>query len=139
MMTSACQWPFIAMEEVLALHSDAMARYGGQDSPPKPGCIEASVGAAQTAAMYASEDEPDLLSAVAYLLVYLVKNHCFVDGNKRVAWAAAMRTLALNGLRVQADTSEAASLVHNVACGEADVRRVIQWLGSPGRLSALAE
>lgn len=134
-MSAVDPWPFIEIDDVIALHSDAMVKYGGQDSQPKPGCVDSSVHGAVTAAMYA-DDEPDLLSAVAYLLFYLAKNHCFVDGNKRVAWAAAIRTLEINGFRVQGEELEAASLVERVASGDVDVEFVIRWFGSPGRLCA---
>ncbi|MFS8071553.1 MAG: type II toxin-antitoxin system death-on-curing family toxin, partial [Byssovorax sp.] len=72
--------------------------------------------------------------AVAYLLMYLAKNHCFVDGNKRVAWSAAVRVLDMNGIRLREDDAEAAPLVNHVATGEAKVGDIITWLAQPERL-----
>ncbi len=134
-MSAYGPWLFIEVHEVLALHTEMLSTYGGQQSPPKVGCVESSVGTAITSAMYSTaEDEPDLLCAVAYLLMYLAKNHCFVDGNKRVAWSAAVRVLDMNGIRLREDDAEAAPLVNRVATGDAKVGDIITWLAQPERL-----
>jgi len=61
--------------------------------------------------------------AAAYLF-HLAGNHPFVDGNKRVALAAALVFLRLNGLRVEAEGGDLYRLVVSVAegrAGKADV------------------
>lgn len=136
-MSGAGPWPFVARDELEALHSHAIAKHGGEGSPPQPGCLDRSIGAAINAALYQSDlAEPDLLIAAAYLLVYLAKNHCFVDGNKRVAWMGIVRVLFLNGLAMDADEAEAAELVNNVATDVVDAVGVVRWLSVPGRLVA---
>lgn len=136
-MSSVGTWEFIAFDEVLAIHRDAIVSHGGQDGPPQPGCVEGKIGGAITSAGYeAGDDEPDLLCAVGYLIVYLVLGHCFTDGNKRAAWAAAVRVLDANGIRVNCDDPEAAPLIERVATHDADVSDVIAWLGRAGRLRA---
>lgn len=47
------------------------------------------------------------LILVAYLLYYLAKDHCFVDGNKRVAWLAAVETLKNLQLTLNVSTEDA--------------------------------
>lgn len=134
-MSAYGPWVFIDVDEVISLHAEMLSRYGGQASPPKAGCVESSVGTAISSAMYSTDQaEPDLLCAVAYLLMYLAKNHCFVDGNKRVAWSAAVRVLDVNGVRLREDDAEAAQLVTRVATGEARVGEVVAWLAQPARL-----
>jgi death on curing protein len=87
--------------------------------------------------MYESEDgEADLLLAASYLLVYLAKNHCFQDGNKRAAWIAMIRALDANGFRVAANEVDAAKLVDDVAQKILDVHDVLVWLTVPGRIVA---
>lgn len=49
-----------------------------------------------------------------YLLYYLAKNHCFLDGNKRVAWMSSMRVLAHFGLSLDATDDDAEQLVDDV-------------------------
>ncbi len=136
-MTPARPWLFVEHDELVTMHAHAVARYGGEPSPPQAGCLERSIGAAISAALYSTDSQdPDLLVAVSYLLVYLAKNHCFVDGNKRVAWMAFLRALDLNGLAVDADELDAAALVNDVATGAVDAIGVARWLTEPGRLIA---
>ncbi|WP_437765182.1 type II toxin-antitoxin system death-on-curing family toxin [Sorangium sp. So ce281] len=137
-MNDDLSWAFVEVEDVLHLHAAAIRHYGGDQSiAPKAGCVEGSIGSAVTASMYVAEDgEPDLLVAVAYLLVYLAKNHCFVDGNKRVAWSALLRVLDANGIQIIAKQDEAAVLVNDVASGVIDAHGVLNWLSSPNRIGA---
>ncbi|KYF94361.1 hypothetical protein BE17_16975 [Sorangium cellulosum] len=137
-MNEDLNWAFVDVEDVLHLHATAIRQHGGDQSlAPKAGCVEGSIGSAVTASMYVAEDgEPDLLVAVAYLLVYLAKNHCFVDGNKRVAWSAFLRVLDVNGIRIVAKQDEAAKLVNDVASGVIDAHGILIWLSSPDRITA---
>ncbi|WP_437286586.1 type II toxin-antitoxin system death-on-curing family toxin [Sorangium sp. So ce406] len=137
-MNEDLSWAFVEIEDVLQLHAAAVSQYGGDQSlVPKAGCVEGSIGSAVTASMYVAEDgEPDLLVAVAYLLVYLAKNHCFTDGNKRVAWSALLRVLDANGIRIVAEQDDAAKLVNDVASGVVDAHGVLNWLSSPNRITA---
>ncbi|MEZ5397757.1 MAG: type II toxin-antitoxin system death-on-curing family toxin [Bryobacterales bacterium] len=137
-MSEDLGWEWVDFNEVIRLYAMGIDEYGGTPSAPRDGCVEGSLGNAEAAALYHDEEAPDLLLAAAYLLVYLAKNHCFVDGNKRVAWMAAIRVLDLNGIRVIAEQREAAELVNAVASGTVDVRQVHAWLNSPGRIAAAA-
>jgi hypothetical protein len=65
-----------------------------------------------------------------FLLYYLVRGHCFPDGNKRVAWASAMAILASIGLTVNATDDESYDLVIRIAEGKIQSgMEVVQWLG----------
>lgn len=129
-MTDGVDWPFVSRDEVLVLHGHAIVKWGGDPDPiPTDGCVEGSIGNAKTAAMYLAEDgSPDLLAAAAHLLLYLAKNHCFRDGNKRVAWMSLVRCLLLNDIAIQADEQEAIDLVDGVVNDRIDVERILQWL-----------
>lgn len=131
-------WEFVGLDEVVALHGHGIKLHGGEGGPPKPGCVEGKIGSAISAALYSVEadEEPDLLCAVANLIVYLVLGHCFTDGNKRAAWSAAIRVLDLNGIRLNGDDPEAALVVEQIAEHKVDASGVIAWLGKPGRIHA---
>lgn len=97
----------ISPERIVALHDDAIRRYGGKQSPPNKECVDGSIGGAYTAGLYTAKfDPPDpveiALPFAGYLLFYLAKNSCFVDGNKRVAWTSAMDILYHFGLTLAA-------------------------------------
>jgi hypothetical protein len=66
----------------------------------------------------------------AFLLRSLVQDHCFVDGNKRVAWLAALDVLALGAnLTLGVDEEEAANFVLRVADGTTrSIPEIAAWL-----------
>jgi death on curing protein len=102
----------ISVEAICELHTEGIQRFGGNPTPiPEYGCIEGSLGAAWNAELYASSDNavPGLCFS-GCLLYYLNMNHCFVDGNKRVAWSACMEVLRSLGLTVNATDDEAEQL-----------------------------
>jgi death on curing protein len=64
----------------------------------------------------------------------LAKNHCFLDGNKRIAWMAAVEVILREGLEVNATTDEAADLVLRVADNLCSREQVLEWFSADGRL-----
>lgn len=62
------------------------------------------------------------------LLWFFAKNHCFVDGNKRVAWSASQTLLAGIGLAVDAPEDEATAFVVEVVEQRVEIETVIEWL-----------
>jgi death-on-curing protein len=67
----------------------------------------------------------DLAAAYAF---GLAKNHPFIDGNKRIAFATAVMFLELNGCRFEADQAEAVIRTLALAAGELPERKYAQWL-----------
>ena len=64
-----------------------------------------------------------------YLLFYVATKHCFVDGNKRVAWSSAMWILSRMGLTLDVSDDEAIAYVVAIAEGKvASGEDVVNWL-----------
>jgi death-on-curing protein len=101
---------------VLSLHADQIRRYGGRDGIRDVGLLSAAVAvpAATFAGRYLHHTLADM--AAAYLF-HLAQDHAFVDGNKRVALAAALTFLWLNGVRIEAGEDELTEIVLGVATG----------------------
>ncbi|MDO8430789.1 MAG: type II toxin-antitoxin system death-on-curing family toxin [Candidatus Binatus sp.] len=98
----------ISLQTIRQIHSDCIARFGGDATKAtKEGCVERSLGAAWSAELYSENmDAVQGLCFAGCLLYYLIKNHCFVDGNKRVGWAAGMEVLRALELGVRATDDE---------------------------------
>lgn len=128
MSADARPWAhLITREAVQDIHSDCIAQFGGDSTPQaREGCVEASIGAAWTAELYAGENESGGLCFAGSLLYYLVKNHCFVDGNKRVGWAACMEVLRSLGITVNATDDEIEALVTGIASGRSSERADVE-------------
>jgi len=92
---SAEPWShLITRDTIQEIHDECIVRFGGDGTPnAKDGCVEGSLGAAWNAELYTDEAESGGLCFAGCLFYYLVNNHCFVDGNKRVGWAACMEVL----------------------------------------------
>jgi death-on-curing protein len=109
----------VAQDTLIDLHEESIARYKGEFSPPQRGCLERSLGAAWNLELYtAPEGARRCLNFCSGLLFYLIKNHCFLDGNKRIAWMAAMETLRQFGLTVRATDEEAEKFCKDIISGE---------------------
>lgn len=82
---------YLTVADVLGMHTVLMQRYGGAGGVRDPGALEAALFRPQTG--YYS----DIIAEAAALLESLAINHPFVDGNKRIAFAAADVFLRVNG------------------------------------------
>lgn len=104
--------------------ADAAARV------PKSGCVEGAIGTAvQGALYYQDRAEPDPLHVAAFLLRSLAQNHCYQDGNKRIAWLAMLDVLWVHAsLAIDADQEEAAAVVNQVATRQCSIEDLIVWL-----------
>ena len=91
---------YLTMAEILAMHEDQIARYGGSGGVRDHGLLESALYRPQTG-YYA-----DLLEEAAALWESLAQNHPFIDGNKRTAFAATYTFLAINGAQLTADAEE---------------------------------
>ncbi len=124
---------FLTLDEALAIHAHQIARYGGALGVRDQGLLESAL--AMPAATFAGESlHPSLPEQAAAYLFHLVKNHPFVDGNKRVGLACSLAFLRLNGIRVRATDDDLVGIVVGVAEGrrsKADVAVFLRERSKP--------
>jgi death-on-curing protein len=110
---------FLSLAEVLEIHQDQVARYGGDPGIRDMGLLKSAPG--MPSATFGGEFlHTDIYEMAAAYLYHLVKNHPFVDGNKRVGAVAAIVFLTLNGYEFDAPEDDFAEQVLAVARGELD-------------------
>jgi death-on-curing protein len=108
---------FLSLPEVLKIHQDQLARYGGSRGIRDLDLLKSAI--AMPAATYDGEFlHPDVYQMAAAYLFHIVKNHPFIDGNKRVGAVAAFVFLSLNGYDLEAPENDLAEMVLAVARGE---------------------
>jgi death-on-curing protein len=102
---------FLSVAELMSLHDDLLAHFGGASGLRDEGELISAAMAPQNHWFY-SEHVGDVFTLAAVLLTHLGRNHPFVDGDKRVAAAAALVMLTLNGIEIDpdADVLEKATL-----------------------------
>ena len=114
---------YLTSLEMLALHQALLQRYGGASGIRDMGAVEAAAFRPQCG-YYAA-----IIEEAAALLESLLINHPFVDGNKRVAFAACDVFLRINGRRMQADPAWLFQrMMAWIDCREDRFERIIQDL-----------
>lgn len=90
---------FLTVDDVLQIHLDQIARYGGREGILDLTLIESAI--AQPCATYCGQFlHEDIAAMAAAYLFHLAKNHGFEDGNKRVGATAAMVFLEMNDVQI---------------------------------------
>ncbi|HQK89280.1 type II toxin-antitoxin system death-on-curing family toxin [Mangrovibacter phragmitis] len=118
---------FLSLTEVLDIHQDQLVRYGGGSGIRDIELLKSALG--MPAATYGGEYlHTDVYEMAAAYLFHLVKNHPFVDGNKRVGAVAALVFLVLNGYDFDAPEDDFAEMVLAVARGEIDKAEVAVFI-----------
>lgn len=117
---------FLQVDDVLAVHRRVIEEFGGDGGLRDRGLLESAV-AMPSATFDGQELHADLAEKAAAYFYHLCANHPFVDGNKRVAVAAAELFLLLNGRELIADDDAIEELAMGTADGRIAKARVIEF------------
>jgi death-on-curing protein len=120
---------FLTLDEVMELHRIAVEQSGGSPGLGDQGLLESAV--AQPEMTFDGQElYPTLADKAAALGYSLVKNHPFVDGNKRVGHAAMETFLVLNGHEIAADVEEQEQVILGIAAGRISREGFTSWVRS---------
>jgi death-on-curing protein len=119
---------YITLTEVLAIHQDQIARYGGSHGVRDPGALESALFRPQTGYY------DDIIAEAAALWESLCQNHPFVDGNKRTAFAVTYTFLAINGVILTAEADAVFAFISGLYERHAfEYAELNQWLRKNSR------
>ena len=113
------------------IHQDQIEQHGGRPGLRERGLLEAVL--ARPRNLHAYGEEPDLADLAAALAGAVVRDHPFVDGNKRTALMAAYTFLALNGRNLEASEPEAVAVIRALAAGDMSEDDFASWLRDHAR------
>ena len=113
---------------VEAVHVDQVREHGGLIGIRDENALESALARARQRWTY--EPEVDLPRLAADYAYGIARNHPFRDGNKRVAFVAAVTFLGLNGLDFVAPEEEVIERMLALASGKLDEEQVAEWLRS---------
>ena len=122
------QW--LLRQTVLATQERLLAEFGGLSGVRDAGLLDSALARPQQLSAYGRPSLFDLAAAYAY---GLVRNHPFLDGNKRIAFTAAVVFLELNGRRFTASEAEAAVKTLALAARELNEADYAAWLQDHSR------
>ncbi|MCX6050454.1 MAG: type II toxin-antitoxin system death-on-curing family toxin [Chloroflexi bacterium] len=117
---------YLSSAQVLFIHMRLIAETGGSAGIRDFGLLAAAVARPQ--ATFDSRDlYPELFAKAAALMDSLVRNHPFVDGNKRVGITSAGLFLRLNGWHLTANQSELEHFTLQVAQSQLNIEKMARW------------
>ena len=117
----------LTKSQVLLIHDQLIAETGGSSGLRDEGMLDSALSAPfQT---FGGEDVyPSLQQKAARLCFGLVKNHPFVDGNKRIGAHVMLVFLALNGVELQHSQTELSDIILQLAAGEINAEHLLRWI-----------
>ena len=117
----------LSKPQILLLHKQLIAETGGSSGLRDEGMLDSALNAPfQT---FGGEDVyPSLQQKAARLCFGLVKNHPFVDGNKRIGAHVMLVFLALNGIELQHTQTELSDIILQLAAGTIQSSDLLNWI-----------
>lgn len=117
----------LSKNQVTALHSALIREFGGIDGIRDEGLLESAL-AAPFQTFGGEPVYPSLQAKAAQLGFGLIRNHPFVDGNKRIGAHTMLVFLAVNGIELRYEQQELIDIILSVAAGQIDRQGLLQWI-----------
>jgi death on curing protein len=105
---------FLSLDQVISIHNELIDTFGGSYGIRDIGLLDSAIH--QPLTSFGGEMlHPDLASKAAAYLFHIIKNHPFIDGNKRTASIAATVFLHLNGYSIKLSNAQFFDLALGIA------------------------
>lgn len=119
------EWRWISPKFAVQVHELQIAQHGGASGTRDPGLLESALARPQHLAAYG---EPDVADLAAAYCEAIVRNHPFVDGNKRTGTICMLTFLRLNGARLNSSSQELAPVIWSLADGQLNGTDLAAWI-----------
>ena len=117
----------LTKKQVLMLHDQLVEETGGSAGLRDDGLLESALSAPFQS--FAGTDMfPSVQQKAARMAYGLIKNHPFVDGNKRIGAHVMLVFLAINGIELEYEQSELSDIFLAVAAGICEYENILQWI-----------
>jgi death-on-curing protein len=112
-------------EQAIAAYSLQLRRLGGAPGLRDEGLLRSALERPCNKWHYEGAELPELAAAYAF---GLIKNHAFVDGNKRIAFIGMVAFLRMNGIAFKPDQAHSTAIILAVAAGEVSGQSLARWI-----------
>ncbi len=116
---------WLALATVRAIHAEAIAAYGGSAEIRDLGLLESALDRPRNLLAYG--DNPSVFNLAAAYCAGIVRNHPFVDGNKRAGLLATVAFLDLDGYVLRPKEADAVLVIMALAAGEIEEAALAAW------------
>lgn len=119
------KWHWIDHHILLLLHDESLAAHGGESGIGDEGLLATALSGLINLALYGGPGVTELAASYTF---GIVKNHPFVDGNKRAAFLSISLFLYLNGQTLTASPADATLMIMAVASSERSDADFATWI-----------
>jgi death-on-curing protein len=118
---------WLSRQMVLSIHDEQLAEHGGAAGVRDEGLLESALARPFNRAGYS---DPDISELAALYAIAIVRNHPFLDGNKRTAYVLLETFLDLNGARFPVSDADVVIAMLKLAAGDTSDEDFIIWVRS---------
>ena len=117
----------LSKKQILMLHTQLIQQTGGSEGVRDYNLLDSAL---ETPFQSFGGDElyPTIQAKAARLGYGLIKNHCMIDGNKRIGTHSMLVFLALNGIELKYLQKELYETILDVAAGKIEYEDLLQWV-----------
>ncbi len=116
---------FLDFEQVVLINRIVIEKWGGLSGIRDKNLIESSIENPKNLFFYQNADVYKLASSYA---ISIIKNHGFLDGNKRTAFASMNAFLELNNIIINFPEDETVEMMVKIAMNEIELEKLGEWL-----------
>ena len=116
---------WVTYDQVIALHSRQLRRFGGALGLRDEGMLRLALERPVNTWHYEQADLAELAAGYAF---GIAKNRAFVDGNKRAAFMTMVIFLRKNGIQLAPDPAHATTMTISIAAGEVSEKSLARWI-----------
>ncbi|MGI0481420.1 type II toxin-antitoxin system death-on-curing family toxin [Geminocystis sp. CENA526] len=116
---------WLSVRLVIAIHQEQISEHGGADGIRDKGLLESALMRPQNQYHYHQITNIPFLASIYTFSI--VKNHPFIDGNKRTGFIAGVTFLMLNGYQFKASEIEVVNIIKALASGIITEKKLQQW------------
>lgn len=117
----------LSTQDVIDIHNVVIELTGGSNELRSYSLLESAV-----LSTYQTFDNTDIYSSIeekaSHLIYSIIKNHPFVDGNKRTGIQSGITLLIINNLYVNCSDSDIQNIAYSVASGDKDYDDILEWI-----------
>lgn len=117
---------WLDVEIVIDIHAEQLALFGGPDGIRDRGLLESALSRPINKYAYGETHMASLAAAYGF---GVARNHPFVDGNKRAAFACIIVFLGLNDIDFVVPPEQATAVILSLAAGEIGEEDLARWIG----------
>ena len=117
---------FLGLDEVIEIHNDQIVRYGGHSGIRDINLLKSAI-AMPSAGFGEDYLHTDIYEMAAAYIYHIIRNHPFIDGNKRTGAAASIVFLLMNGIDINAEEDSFENIILSAAEGKIDKAALAQY------------